>query len=143
MVATRFVLDANVISELTKPRSDQNVMARFKRYRNQTCTAAPVFHELHFGVQALPEGARKSFLTLFLEGLLAAGLEVLAYDQRAAKWHANERARLQRIGKPRPFVDGQIAAIAAVNDAVLVTRNTGDFALFQDLRVRNWFGKSR
>jgi tRNA(fMet)-specific endonuclease VapC len=74
---------------------------------------------------------------------LASGLEILPYDQRAARWHAVERARLHRAGKPRPFVDGQIAAIAAVNDAVLVTRNMADFAPFQDLRIRNWFGSAR
>jgi tRNA(fMet)-specific endonuclease VapC len=143
MVATaRFVLDANIISELTKPRADRALLSRFKRYRNQACTAAPVLHELHFGVQVLVEGSRKKFLTAFLEGLSASGLDVLPYDQRAAQWHAVERARLQRAGKPRPFVDGQIAAIAAVNDAVLITRNMADFAPFRDLRVRNWFGST-
>jgi tRNA(fMet)-specific endonuclease VapC len=140
MVAARFVLDTNIISELTKRGADRGLLARFKRYRNQACTASPVLHELHFGVEALPEGARKRFLASFLEGLLASGLEILPYDQRAAQWHAVERARLHRAGKPRPFVDGQIAAIVAVNDAVLVTRNMADFAPFHDLRVRNWFG---
>jgi tRNA(fMet)-specific endonuclease VapC len=142
MVATRFVLDANVISDLTKQNPNAKLIAQFKRHRTRSCTAAPVLHDLHFGVQALPEGACKNLLRLFLEGLLRSGLDVLAYDQRAAVWHADERARLQRVGKPRPVVDGQIAAIAAVNDAVLVTRNVDDFALFNGLRLRDWFAKS-
>ncbi len=86
----------------------------------------------------MPDGARKTSLASFLDGLLASGLEILAYDLRAAAWHADERARLQKVGQPRPFVDGQIAAIAAVNDLVLVTRNVSDFALFQGLRVKDW-----
>lgn len=37
-----------------------------------------------------------------------------------------------------PFVDGQIAAIAYVNDLILVTRNTEDFSNFSDLKLENW-----
>jgi len=133
-----FLLDANVLSELTKPRADAGVLTRFKRYRGQVCAAALAYHELRFGVSAMPDGARKAALALFLDGLLASGLEILAYDLRAAAWHADERARLQRVGKPPPFVDGQIAAIAAVNGLVLVTRNVSDFALFQGPRVKDW-----
>lgn len=138
MGTLRFLLDANVLSELTRLRSDARVLARFKRYREQVCTAAPVFHELRFGVAAMADGARKTSLASFIDGLFTSGLEVLPYDVRAAVWHADERARLQKIGKPRPFVDGQIAAIAAVNELVLVTRNVSDFDLFQDLRVKDW-----
>jgi tRNA(fMet)-specific endonuclease VapC len=37
-----------------------------------------------------------------------------------------------------PFVDGQIAAIALVNDLVLVTGNLRDFAAFASLKMENW-----
>jgi predicted nucleic acid-binding protein len=42
------------------------------------------------------------------------------------------------IGRPAPFVDGQIAAIAQVRGLVLVTTNERDFARFKTLRVENW-----
>ena len=42
-------------------------------------------------------------------------------------------------GRTPPYVDGQIAAIAKVNELILVTRNTGDFVEFVDLKVQNWF----
>jgi tRNA(fMet)-specific endonuclease VapC len=138
MAGMNFLLDSNVISELTRPRADARVLARFKWHRAQVCTAAPVFHELRFGVEAMADGARKTFLASFLDGLFAAGMEVLAYDAHAARWHADERARLQKIGKPPPYVDGQIASIAAVNDLILVTRNVADFRLFSGLRVKDW-----
>jgi tRNA(fMet)-specific endonuclease VapC len=51
---------------------------------------------------------------------------VLPYDGAAARWHARERARLAKLGRPAPFADGQVAAIAAVNQLVLVTRNVSD-----------------
>ena len=53
-------------------------------------------------------------------------------------WHAVERARLEAAGKTTPFIDGQIAAIASVNDLVLVTANKADFRGFRGLRVQSW-----
>jgi len=75
-----FLLDANILSELTRSRADPGVLARFKRHRNRVCTAAPVFHELRFGVVAMADSARKTSLMAFLEGLVSSGHEVLAYD---------------------------------------------------------------
>ena len=40
---------------------------------------------------------------------------------------------------PARHLDGRIAAIAKVNELILVTRNTGDFVEFVDLEVQNWF----
>jgi len=36
------------------------------------------------------------------------------------------------------FMDGQIAAVAAVNNLTLVTRNVRDYVCFQGLRLVNW-----
>jgi len=36
------------------------------------------------------------------------------------------------------FVDGQIAAISAVNGLILVTRNIDDFKQFLKLKIENW-----
>ena len=49
-----------------------------------------------------------------------------------------ERARLERLGKPTPFVDGQIAAVAHVNQLTLVTLNVKDFTRFKGIEVENW-----
>ena len=61
----------------------------------------------------------------------------------AAGWHGQERARLEALGKSAPFVDGQIAAIAQVNELVLVTANIKDFSQFRGLKVENWQRRSR
>ena len=63
---------------------------------------------------------------------------VLDYDRAAADWHAAERARLVADGQTPPLTDGQIAAIAAVNDLVLVTSNIRDFQNFQGIRLESW-----
>ena len=63
---------------------------------------------------------------------------ILPYDDRAAEWHAKERARLSVKGSTPSFVDGQIAAIAQVNGLILVTRNIDDFKPFDGLKIENW-----
>jgi len=60
-------------------------------------------------------------------------------DGRAAQWQAEQRARLRQAGRSPSYPDSQIAAIATVNDLVLVTRNSVDFVDFQGLQIKNWF----
>ncbi|MEB3337362.1 MAG: hypothetical protein VKJ46_07875, partial [Leptolyngbyaceae bacterium] len=57
----------------------------------------------------------------------------------AATWHALERARLIVNGRTPAFQDGQIAAIASVNNLILVTNNVSDYTNFQNLKIENWF----
>ena len=66
---------------------------------------------------------------------------VLPDDRQAALWHGEQRARLESKGVRPAFADGQIAAIAATQELVLVTRNPRDFAAFEGLQVVNWFSQ--
>lgn len=52
-------------------------------------------------------------------------------------WHGKERARLELLDRTAPFVDGQIAATAHVQELILVTANPRDFSAFKGLRVEN------
>jgi tRNA(fMet)-specific endonuclease VapC len=71
--------------------------------------------------------------------VLSETLDVLPYDRRAADWHARLRALLVNEGRTPPYVDGQIAAIAAVNGLTLVTHNVTDFTASDGLSVEDWF----
>jgi tRNA(fMet)-specific endonuclease VapC len=66
-------------------------------------------------------------------------LPIIAFDEQAARWRAEERARLRKSGRTPSYADSQIAAIAVVNELGLVTRNTGDFADFHGVQTANWF----
>ena len=139
MAGLRYLLDSNILSEPTRPLPDAGVRSRLRAHRREVCTAAPILHVLHYGLARMPEGARKRELARYLDRVLHPALVILAYDREAALWHAGERAHLRSRGRTPPWVDGQIAAIAKVNDLILVTRNTDDFADFADLEVENWF----
>jgi tRNA(fMet)-specific endonuclease VapC len=102
-------------------------------------TASVVIHELRFGVQRLPKGRKRERLDSYVQGVLASDLTVLAYDTTAALWHGEQRACLEARGMTPPFADGQIAAIAATQGLVLMTRNISDFEVFDGLQLLNWF----
>jgi tRNA(fMet)-specific endonuclease VapC len=99
---------------------------------------APVWHELTYGCRRLPRGKRRAALETYLHEVVERTFDILPYDQAAARWHGIERARLASLGRTAPFVDGQIAAIARINDLVLVTINTRDFRYFEELQVEDW-----
>ena len=133
-----YLLDTNIVSEPLRPVPNQQVLERLKQHEDEIALAAIVWHELLYGAYRLPPSARRSAIEQYLSQVIAPTIPVLPYDNQAAQWHAAERARLVSLGKTPPFADGQIAAIARVNDLVLVTVNTADFALFQDIQVEDW-----
>lgn len=136
-MALQYLLDTNVLSEPMRPVPDPGVIDRITEAGSSIATAAPVWHEIQFGGLRLPPGRRRRAIEAIIDAM-AAALVVLPYDVGAAAWHARERARLTRLGRPPPFVDGQIAAIAAVNHLVLVTRNVRDFSGFTGLKIESW-----
>ena len=133
-----YLLDTNVLSEPLKPEPNQNLMAKLRKHQVETATAAPVWHELLFGCLRLPPSRKRKMIATFLEDVVLRNMDILPYDDRAAEWHAEQRARLSVRGKAPSFVDGQIAAIAQVNGLFLVTRNTHDFESFKHLKILNW-----
>ncbi len=133
-----YLLDTNVLSEPLRPSPDASVVEHLREHRSDLLTAAPVWHELVFGAARLPASRRRRAIERYLQDVVWATMPILAYDAAAAEWHARERARLAAMGNPRPFVDGQIAAIARANELVLVTANAADFALFTELTVEDW-----
>lgn len=137
-MALRYLLDTNVLSEAMRPVPDFDVMRHINEAGDTIATASPVWHELQFGVLRLPAGKRRRAIQTIIDALSSA-IVVLPYDADAATWHARERARLTHLGRPPPYVDGQIAAIAVVHRLALVTRNVRDFSGFADLCVESWF----
>jgi len=133
-----FLLDTNVLSETLRPHPDRAVMRALKRHSEELATATSVLHELLFGAARLPPGARRTAVLREIEQVFLTTLEILPYDLHAAQWHAEERARLVSEGRTPAYVDGQIAAIAAVNGLTLVTRNVADFSGFAGLSVEDW-----
>jgi tRNA(fMet)-specific endonuclease VapC len=127
-----------VLSEPVKSAPHPGLMRRLAAHEGELATCAIVWHELGYGAARLPRSRKRHALEAYLDEAVRAALPILPYDEAAAGWHARERARLSRRGSPPSAADGQIAAIAAVNELVLVTSNLRDFRRFEGLRVEDW-----
>ena len=135
----KYLLDTNILSELSKNKPDTNVVSHITQYGDNCSTASIVIHEINYGINRLEEGKIKKNLQLFLNQLETYKFQVYPYNTKAAYYHASERARLVKKGLTPAFADGQIAAIASTNNLILVTRNRSDFINFNGLQLENWF----
>ncbi len=134
----RYAVDTNAVSELARPRPNPHLVERWQARQRQIGIPTVVWHELFFGLQRMPPSRKREGISAFLAGLRESSMPFLAYDTHAAEWHAHERARLQSIGRPMPFRDSQIGAIARARNLILVTANTKDFEGLDGLELENW-----
>ncbi len=137
-MTARYLLDTNIVSEPIRPAPDRRIIAWLLDHRYDVAIASVVWHELWFGCYHLPPSRRRRSLEIYLNEMVLTAVPILPYDQKAAHWHAEERARLAGLGRMPPLADSQIAAVAYTNGLVLVTRNVRDFAGFEGLEVESW-----
>jgi tRNA(fMet)-specific endonuclease VapC len=137
-VTLQYLLDTSIVSVPVSKRPEPAILKRLHVHGAECAIAAPVWHELTYGCRRLPKGKRRSALEAYLRDVVRRSFPNLPYDEAAATWHGEERARLDALGRPAPFIDGQIAAVAHVHGLVLVTTNETDFSGFKGLTVENW-----
>jgi tRNA(fMet)-specific endonuclease VapC len=135
----KYLLDTNVVSEPLTARPSAGVLTNIEAYAAELAISAISWQEMHFGLERLPPGSRRDRIRAYLDQRVRPTLPILPFDAAAAEWQARERARLSRIGRTPSYADSQIAAIAAVNGLILVTRNDQDFVDFSGVVVENWF----
>lgn len=126
------------MSEPIKSHPNERVLHGLSEHDGELATCAIVWHELQFGALRLGASHKRRAIETYLDEAVRAALPILPYDEEAAGWHARERARLGKRGRPPAAADGQIAAIAHVNELVVVTRNVKDFRRFRGLEVEDW-----
>jgi tRNA(fMet)-specific endonuclease VapC len=133
-----YLLDTNALSEPVRPLPNAAFMSELQQHEREVATAAPAYSEMYYGYMRLPLSRRRTRLERYIQDTLLPLVPILPYDRAAAEWHAAERARLAALGLTAPFVDGQIAAVAATRGLILVTANVRDFQHFAGLTVVNW-----
>lgn len=125
------VLDTNVLSELTRPAPEPNVLAWLEmQAADAVFTTAITLGEMLYGARILPSGRRRDQLLEELAAIFSIDMagRVLPYDEAAADAHAEIAAHRRALGQPGSQSDLMIAGIARSHGATLATRNTRDFA---------------
>jgi toxin FitB len=122
-----YLVDTNVVSELTRPKPSAAVAAWFEEVADEALHLSVLtLGELRRGVEKLPAGKRKEKLRYWLERELPAwfGERLLPIDAAVADTWGRLQAGAQRT---LPAVDSLLAATALHHHLRLVTRNTMDF----------------
>ncbi|MCQ2572734.1 MAG: PIN domain-containing protein [Treponema sp.] len=137
-----YLLDTNIISELTKPLPSEKLLTELDARGMFSAISASVWYETLRGIEILPEGKKKKVLSTEYLDYIQTHFSILPYDEHCASLQAAIFVRMKNKGTPVPIVDAQIAATALANNLVLVTRNVKDFeAICSEfpLHVENWF----
>jgi toxin FitB len=129
---TRYLLDTNIISNVTKPNPSTALLAWMaEQSDNDLFISALTVGEIRRGLLEKSAGKKRALLEAWFVGregpqALFAG-RVLAFDEKAGLIWAQLMADGTARGRPRSALDMIIAAIAEVNGCVVVTDNEKDF----------------
>ena len=135
---TGYLLDTNVISELTKPTPEAQVI-EFLTANEDFWLPSIVMYELEFGLQILPEGKRREQLRSLQSSLLEEYADrIIPIGQREAEMTAILQADARRSGDNISLADCLVAGTARVHDLIVVTRNVRDFAPLSVTILNPW-----
>ena len=123
-----FLVDANVLSEATKPAPNPAVI-KWLRLSERTIVVNPIIlGEVRFGIHLLPSGKRRRRLEdWFNDGI--ARIKCVPWDAPTGLRWAKLLADLRRTGRSLPIKDSLIAASGLAHDFTIVTRNLRDFRM--------------
>lgn len=122
----KHLVDANVLSEATKPDPDPNVVEWLRRNERSIAVDPIILGEVRFGILLLARGTRRAKLEQWFEQGVGR-IQCLPWDSAVGLRWAQLLADLRRRGQPMSIKDSLIAASALAHDLALVTLNQRDF----------------
>jgi tRNA(fMet)-specific endonuclease VapC len=129
----KYLLDTNIVIYAMKNRPQQ-VKRRFQQHHGRMGISTVTVGELVFGAEHSQQVERN----LADIEALAARLEVLPFDNKAAYHFGQIRATLYRIGQPIGPYDMMIAGHARASGLNLITNNVKEFERVPGLLLEDW-----
>lgn len=130
---TRYLLDTNIISNVTKPDPAESLLEWMRRQSDSDLFISSLtVAEIRRGILDKPRGKKRERLEAWFAGpegpqSLFRG-RVLSFDEKAAFVWARLMSEGRAAGRPRSDLDMIVAAIAEANECVIVTDNEKHFA---------------
>jgi predicted nucleic acid-binding protein len=123
----KYLVDANVLSEPTRPAPEPRVIAWLRRNERDIAVDPIILGELRFGILLLRKGRKRAALERwFDEGVQR--LYCLPWEAETGLRWAELLARLRASGRAMPIKDSLVAATALRHGLIVATRNLADFA---------------
>lgn len=121
-----FLVDANVLSEPTRPQPDSAVVAWLTRHERDLVVDPMIVGELRFGILLMPKGKKRTRLERWFDTGIRR-LQCLPWEAETGLRWAELLARLRARGEAMPIKDSLIAATALLHGLTVATRNRTDF----------------
>lgn len=122
----KYLVDANVLSELTKPRPASQVVQWLRDHEADLAIDCIALGELEYGILVLPAGKRRKSLEEWFQQRVST-LRLIDFDPRTASVWARLLAGLKKKGLAMSVKDSLIAATAMAHSLIVATRNVADF----------------
>ena len=135
---TRYLLDTNVISNITKPEPSQSLLEWMGvQSDGDLFISSLTIAEIRRGILDKPRGKKRERLEAWFAGpegpqSLFKG-RILSFDEKAALVWARLMSEGRAVGKPRSDLDMMVAAVAEANECVIVTDNEKHFSSLEVL----------
>ncbi len=130
---TRYLLDTNVISNITKPDPSESLLQWMGAQSDgDLFISSLTIAEIRRGILDKPRGKKRARLEAWFAGpegpqSLFKG-RILSFDEKAALLWAGLMSEGRAAGKPRSDLDMVVAAVAEANECVIVTDNEKHFS---------------
>jgi tRNA(fMet)-specific endonuclease VapC len=130
----KYLIDTNICIYIMNNRPP-DVIKKFKQCGvGDIGISSITISELQYGVEKSTH-RKKNQLRL---NEFVSPLEILSYDEIAARTYGVIRLNLEKLGQPIGPLDLLIAAHALSRNLILVTNNDREFKRIKKLSVENW-----
>jgi predicted nucleic acid-binding protein len=121
-----YLVDANVLSEPTRPAPNPRVVDWLRVHEAELVVDAVVLGELFAGILAYPAGRKRTGLERWFKAVVQT-LDCIPWDSAVSLRWARLVVQLKRQGRSLPLLDSMIAATALEHKFTVATRNVRDF----------------
>ncbi len=124
----KWLLDTNVISELSRLAPHEGVYSWLTANLKQCVLSGVSVGELEYGVQRMPLGVKKRFMQSWLDNTVGEfGARILSVDMPTWREYGRLKRELELLGRRQDDMDILIASAAITHGLTLVTRNIQHF----------------